>query len=57
MYRPEQPVVKQYSYGKGPERTLFEAKKATGREAVFKTAIGSTKKVQGIGKELEPEVA
>ncbi|WP_310551162.1 IS3 family transposase [Paenibacillus glufosinatiresistens] len=55
VHRLEQPVGKQYSYGKVPEHsTELERVKAENR--FLKQQLDVPKKVQGIGKEVEPQV-
>ncbi|PEI49295.1 IS3 family transposase [Priestia aryabhattai] len=55
MHRFEQPVGKQYSYGKGPE-FKSETSKLEAENRQLKQQIENLKKVQGIGKEVVPEI-
>ena len=55
LNRLEQPVGKQYTYGKGPEYES-ELEKLKCGESVFKAAGRSAKKVQGDGKEVSPKI-
>ncbi|OZT10593.1 IS3 family transposase [Priestia aryabhattai] len=56
VHRLEQPVGKQYAYGKGPDFESETAKlEAENRQ--LKQQIEIFKKVQGIGKEVVPEIA
>ncbi|KAF6577587.1 IS3 family transposase [Paenibacillus sp. EKM211P] len=56
VHRLEQPVGKQYSYGKGPEHSS-ELEKVKAENRFLKQQLDLPKKVQGTGKEVEPEVA
>ncbi|WP_317966657.1 IS3 family transposase [Paenibacillus sp. CCS19] len=55
LHRLEQPVGKQYSYGKGPEYES-ETEKLRAENRFLKQQVEVPKKVQGVGKELSPEV-
>ncbi|MGV2887930.1 IS3 family transposase [Paenibacillus taichungensis] len=55
LHRLEQPVGKQYSYGKGPEHTT-ELEKIKAENRFLKQQLNLPKKVQGTGKEVEAEV-
>ncbi|QNR69493.1 IS3 family transposase [Paenibacillus peoriae] len=53
--RLEQPVGKQYSYGKGPEYTS-ELEKVKAENRFLKQQLDLPKKVQGNGKEVSPKI-
>ncbi|WP_138185727.1 IS3 family transposase [Paenibacillus alvei] len=55
LHRLDQPVGKQYSYGKGPEYTS-ELEKVKAENRFLKQQLDVPKKVQGVGKEVSPEV-
>ncbi|WP_141680172.1 IS3 family transposase [Bacillus sp. FJAT-26390] len=55
LNRLEQPVGKQYSYGKGPEFTS-ELEQIKAENRFLKQQIDVPKKVQGDGKELSPKI-
>ncbi|WP_435923690.1 IS3 family transposase [Paenibacillus sp. DYY-L-2] len=55
VHRLEQPVGKQYSYGKGPEHSS-ELEKLQAENRFLKQQLDLPKKVHGVGKEVEPEV-
>ncbi|MCM3781412.1 IS3 family transposase [Neobacillus mesonae] len=55
LNRLEQPVGKQYSYGKGPEY-MSEMEKLKTENRFLKQQIDVPKKVQGNGKELSPKI-
>ncbi|PGN55056.1 IS3 family transposase [Priestia megaterium] len=55
MYRFEQPVGKQYSYGKGPG-FKDEMSKLKAENRYLTQQIEGLKKVQGIGEEVVPEI-
>ncbi|MFD2087339.1 IS3 family transposase [Brevibacillus brevis] len=55
-HRFEQPVGKQYTYGKGPEVTS-EVERLKQENRFLKQQLDGLKKVQGVGKEVSPEAA
>ncbi|WP_095205971.1 IS3 family transposase [Paenibacillus sp. O199] len=55
VHRLEQPVGKQYSYGKGPGHST-ELEKVKAENRFLKQQLELPKKVQGIGTEVEAEV-
>ncbi|ATF11404.1 IS3 family transposase [Brevibacillus sp. HB1.4B] len=55
LHRLEQPVGKQYSFGKGPEFTS-ELEKVKAENRFLKQQLDVPKKVHGIGKEVTPRI-
>ncbi|WP_125461094.1 IS3 family transposase [Paenibacillus ihbetae] len=55
LNRLEQPVGKQYSYGKGPEYAT-ELEKVKAENRFLKQQVDLPKKVQGNGKEVSPKI-
>ncbi|WP_419884733.1 IS3 family transposase [Paenibacillus sp. B-A-8] len=53
-HRLEQPVGKQYSYGKGPEDSS-ELEKVKAENRFLKQQLDLLKKYEGVGEEVEPE--